>query len=204
MQQKLAPARELTAVVSGARPLLEYVVERGPTLLAESARAALRGGFDERVQAYWLTGEDDWLARAVLAPFAHGLRQARVVIERPAGACGYCGGGPWVSSRVAATGSDGAQRMLHCALCALSWQVSRIKCPACDEADPVKLPTFSVPEYAGARIEACESCGGYVKSIDLTSDARGIPEVDDVASVSLDLWAMENGFERFEPGLAGL
>jgi formate dehydrogenase accessory protein FdhE len=204
VQQKLAPARELTAVAKGARPLLTYVAERGPKLLADSAREALLSGFDERLRAYWLTGEDDWLARAVLAPFARGLRESKIALERPAGACGYCGGGPWVASRVAATGADGAARMLHCALCALSWQVSRIKCPACDEADPSKLPTFSVPEYPQARIEACESCSGYVKSIDLTVDARGIPEVDDVASLPLDLWALENGFERFEPGLAGL
>ncbi len=54
------------------------------------------------------------------------------------------------------------------------------------------------------RIEACESCGGYLKSIDLTLDARPIPEVDDLASLALDLWAAEQGFERLEPGLAGL
>ena len=204
MQQKLAPARELTAVAKGARPLLEYVAERGPKLLADSAREALRSGFDERLRSYWITGEDDWLARAVLAPFARGLRESKIAIERPAGACAWCGGGPWVASRVASTGADGAMRMLHCALCALSWQVSRIKCPACEESDPTKLPTFSVPEYPAARIEACETCSGYVKSIDLTADARGLPEVDDVASLPLDLWALENGFERFEPGLAGL
>jgi FdhE protein len=204
VQQKLAPARELAAVAQGARPLLEYVAERGPTALAEDAREALRkGSIDERVRNYWITAADDWLARTVLAPFARGLRIAKIAVERPKGACSFCGGGPWVASRVAAPGSDGAQRILHCALCASSWQVSRVKCPACEEGDPVKLPTFSVPEYPSARIEACESCGGYVKSIDLTADARGIPEVDDLASVSLDLWALENGFERLEPGLAG-
>jgi hypothetical protein len=203
VQQKLAPARELSAVARGARPLLDYVAERGPKLLAESAREALRGGFDERVREYWVTAEDDWLARAVLGPFARGLREAKIAVERPKGACAFCGGGPWVASRIAAPGSDGAQRMLHCSVCALSWQVSRVRCPACEEEDPAKLPTFSAPEFPAARIEACESCGGYVKSLDLTGDARGVPEVDDLASLSLDLWAMENGFERFEPGLAG-
>jgi formate dehydrogenase accessory protein FdhE len=203
VQQKLAPARELAAVARGAVPLLQYVVAHGPKALADTAREALSGGFEERVRNYWITAEDDWLARAVLAPFARGLREAKVPVERPAGACSFCGGGPWVASRVAAPGSDGAQRMLHCALCARIWQVSRIRCPACEETDPAKLATFSAPEYPSARIEACESCGGYVKSIDLTADARGIPEVDDLASVSLDLWALENGFTRLEPGLAG-
>jgi formate dehydrogenase maturation protein FdhE len=43
-----------------------------------------------------------------------------------------------------------------------------------------------------------------VKSIDLTTDARRLPEVDDVASLALDLWAQEKGFTRIEPGPVGL
>ncbi len=54
------------------------------------------------------------------------------------------------------------------------------------------------------RIEACETCRRYVKSFDLSQDARPIPEVDDLGSLSLDLWARSEGFERIEPGLAGL
>jgi FdhE protein len=53
------------------------------------------------------------------------------------------------------------------------------------------------------RIEACDSCRHYVKSIDLTVDGRAIPEVDDLASLSMDLWAAREGFARIEPGLAG-
>lgn len=59
---------------------------------------------------------------------------------------------------------------------------------------------------------ACRSCGGppwiawrrYVKAIDLTLDGRAIPEVDDLCSLSLDLWAQEQGYERLEPSLAGV
>lgn len=203
VQATLGEARELAGVAEGAAPLLRYVAEHAPAPLAEDAHKALRGGFDERVRNYWITSEDDWLARAVLMPFARRLRESKMEIERPKGACPYCGGGPWVASRVAMAGADGAQRLLHCALCANAWQVSRVRCPACDEQDPEKLPSFTVPEYPAARIEACESCGGYVKSIDLSGDARGIPEVDDLASVSLDLWAQEQGLQRFEPGLLG-
>jgi formate dehydrogenase maturation protein FdhE len=54
------------------------------------------------------------------------------------------------------------------------------------------------------RIEACETCRRYVKSIDLSQDARPIPEVDDLVSLSTDLRAAEQGFERIEPGLAGI
>jgi formate dehydrogenase maturation protein FdhE len=43
-----------------------------------------------------------------------------------------------------------------------------------------------------------------VKSIDLTKDARPVPEIDELLSLSMDLWAMDEGFTRIEPGLAGI
>ena len=89
-------------------------------------------------------------------------------------------------------------------MCGGEWPIGRIRCPACSEDDPARLPSFSGDRYAAARIEACETCRGYVKSIDLTLEARAIPEVDDLVSLGLDLWASEQGFERIEPGLAGL
>ena len=41
-------------------------------------------------------------------------------------------------------------------------------------------------------------------SIDLSLDARPIPEVDDLVSLALDLWAADQGYQRIEPGLAGI
>ena len=54
------------------------------------------------------------------------------------------------------------------------------------------------------RIEACETCRRYIKSLDLSLDARPIPEVDDLVSIAMDLWAVDQGYSRIEPGLAGL
>src|SRR5262249_23502485 len=100
--------------------------------------------------------------------------------------------------------SHGAQRVLLCALCGGEWPFARIRCPACDEQDPEKLPSFSDAGHPLVRIEACEGCRHYVQSIDLTLDARPIPEVDDLLSIALDLWAAEQGYTRIEPGLAGI
>jgi FdhE protein len=80
----------------------------------------------------------------------------------------------------------------------------RILCPSCFEADPARLPSFSSDRHVNVRVEACETCRRYVKSLDLSLDARPIPEVDDLLSISLDLWAAEQGFTRLEPGLAGI
>ena len=94
--------------------------------------------------------------------------------------------------------------MLGCALCGGEWLFGRILCPSCSEGDPDKLPSFQNEKHKAVRIEACETCHRYVKSIDLSEDARPIPEVDDLVSLSMDLWAVEQGYTRIEPGLAGL
>ena len=94
--------------------------------------------------------------------------------------------------------------MLGCSLCGLEWLFERILCPSCFEEDPHKLPAFRDESHPAVRIEACETCRRYVKSIDLTVDARALPEVDDLVSLGLDLWAAREGFTRIEPGLAGL
>jgi FdhE protein len=206
--QSAVRAAELTAVAAAARPVLEFCAKKGPPELAKDARAALAGDFGERVRAYWETGEFDYLARAALQPFARLLRETGRSSDRGvSGSCVYCGSGAWISSRKIPPGpgtGEGALRIMHCALCAFTWQVARIRCPACGEEDPTKLPSFTAPQHVGVRIEACDSCKAYVKSIDLTLDARRVPEIDELVSLSMDLWATEQGYERLEPGLAGL
>lgn len=206
--QATVRAADLAAVAAAARPVLDYCAGKGPPELAADARAALEGGFDERVRAYWSTGDFDYLARAALQPYARLLRETGLSPDRGvSGSCVFCGCGAWIASRRIPPGpgtGEGAVRMLHCALCAFSWQVSRILCPACGETDPEKLPSFTAPQHLGVRVESCDSCKTYVKSIDLTLDARRVPEIDELVSLSMDLWAVQQGYERMEPGLAGL
>jgi FdhE protein len=201
--------RDAERVAEAAIPLLGWIAsgESAPAPLA--AEAAARAAQDPlpHLRAYWGgTAEDDYLSRAVLRPYlqvlaASGVRPDRAREERM---CPFCSGAPWVASRRTSSDADGASRFLHCALCGGSWQVMRIICPACGEADPQKLPSFQTEQHRGVRIEACETCKGYVKSIDLTLDARPVPEVDELLSLGMDLWAVEQGFTRIEPGLSGL
>jgi hypothetical protein len=141
---------------------------------------------------------------------AHG----KLVAE--GGRCPFCAGKPWVGSRRTLPETDGATRFLHCALCGGEWRVNRIRCPWCGEEDPAKLPHFQAGTevealegagagpVSGARLEGCETCGRYTKSIDRSTDMRRVPEVDDVATLGLDLWAEEQGLLRGEPGLLGI
>jgi FdhE protein len=195
----------------GARELLRFAADSGPRLLASEARARLLEGRElalARLLAYFLgasSAEADYLSRAILRPYVEVLRALHVAPARPRrrGGCPFCGGPPWISARRDGGPMEGARRLLLCSLCGGEWSFGRILCPSCFEGDPRKLPSFASEAHPNVRIEACEACRRYLKSIDLSQDARPIPEVDDLLSLSLDLWAAEHGLSRIEPGLAG-
>jgi formate dehydrogenase accessory protein FdhE len=198
-----ALAGELAALVA-------FAADQGPPVLREQARAFGEPAASARLDGFWTgdgSGREDYLARAALRPYAEVLAALGVRPQRgdtdPDG-CPFCGGPPWIASRSGGGELDGARRLLGCALCGTEWSVNRISCPACGEQTPDKLPSFQSGRYPSARIEACATCHVYVKSVDLTVDGRAIPEVDDLCSLSLDLWAAEEGYSRLEPGLAGL
>ena len=98
----------------------------------------------------------------------------------------------------------GAKRFLLCALCLQEWECLRIVCPACGEQDFDKLPVYTAEQFAHVRIDACDRCHHYVKTIDLTKDGLAVPCVDDIASVSLDLWARERGYTRVKSNIPGV
>src|SRR5262249_29835096 len=154
----------------------------------------------------WSGDHRNYLSRALLQPYAEVLRARNIAPDRvhAPGHCPFCGGTAWIASLRSASDADGGVRLLGCSLCALQWNVNRIRCPSCFEEDPPKLPVFQTDAHPLVRIEACETCQRYVKSIDLTKDARPIPAVDDLMSLSMDLWAINEGYSRIEPGLAGL
>ncbi len=199
-------------VLEEAPAVLDYAASQGPPAVATEASARqgdLEATARTRLMVYW-TGDrrssEDYLSRAILRPYVEVLRELNVAPDRihRRGQCPFCGGGPWVSARREGSLMEGARRMLACALCGGEWSFGRILCPSCFEQEPTKLPSFQVEAHPTVRIEACETCRRYVKSIDLSEDARPIPEVDDLVSLSLDLWAAGEGLTRIEPGLAGL
>jgi formate dehydrogenase maturation protein FdhE len=192
--------------------LLRYAAENGPQGLSEEARARqedLPSTARTRLFVYWAGDRpslEDYLSRAILRPYVEFLRSVNLAPDRVhrRGQCPFCGGGAWISARREGSLMEGARRMLGCALCGGEWLFGRILCPSCFEGDPHRLPSFQNDRHPALRIEACETCHRYVKSLDLSEDARPIPEVDDLASIAMDLWAVEQGYSRIESGLAGI
>lgn len=205
-------ARDIERLEQAVRGVFRACAGRGPEPLAEQAAARESEDRDvlrSRLAVYW-AGEsvtnEDYLSRAALRPYVEVLRTSGIVPDRihRRGHCPACGARPAISWRRDGSDLEGARRLLGCLLCGAEWPFGRILCASCFEEDPGKLPSFASDKHPAVRVEACETCRRYVKSIDLSNDARPIPEVDDIASLSMDLWAAEEGWTRIEPGWAGL
>jgi len=87
-------------------------------------------------------------------------------------------------SRSAAREGDGAKRALICHLCRLEWPYRRVICSNCGEEDKEKLPVYIAEQIDYVRIDACDTCRTYLKSVDLTKDGFAVPEVDEIATVA--------------------
>ncbi len=188
--------------------LLSLAQEKGPGKLAEDVtviRSASASQHREMIQNF-LAGERTWhsfFAHALLQPYAEHL--AVTTSSSPRGEmrpiCPVCGSRPQVATL--RPEGDGGKRFLLCSLCLTEWEFRRILCPACGEEDHKKLPRYSAEEIEPVRVEACDTCHYYLKSIDMTIDGLAVPLVDEAATVPLDLWATEHGYKKVQPNLMG-
>lgn len=188
-----------------ARPLLHVLTRSAPEALAEEAAALLECGasaLGERLLRYWCDrSEGDFFAKAILQPYAQRLAEERGVGDGvPANArrCPVCGGRPQVSVL------DVAGRQLLCANCVTPWPFPRVGCASCGEDDEKKLGYYEAPQQPHVRVDACESCFHYIKTIDLARLGLAVPLVDEVAAAPLDLWARDRGYQKIELNLVGL
>lgn len=128
--------------------------------------------------------------------------------EWAGGACPICGDVPQCSAIVEESGGflQGAPRYLVCARCSSWWVFPRAKCPSCGEDDSRRISSYVTKDHEWARIDACDTCRGYIKSFDLREKGaiKVVPLVDDVATLTLDVWAHEQGLTRLARSMAGV
>jgi FdhE protein len=202
------------AVVRAQLPsLLRYVATSGPELLAQDASTLLKGAasaIDEILLSYWREPSDrQFFAKAVLQPYTAWLAEAGIApigrgLLHPDNRCPFCGGCPQLSILQSPGEADGGGRRLLCATCLTTWPFRRAVCAFCGEEDDRKVGYFHSPELDHLRVEVCDRCGHYLKTVDLTRLGLAVPLVDEVAGAPLDLWAGEHGYRKIELNLLGL
>src|ERR1700674_640310 len=161
-----------------------------------------RAGSDAPVE---LAAAEALIAWTYLQPYAEYLADHSEQLAAATGTpdvCPRCSGRPQVG--VLRPLGNGGKRSLICALCATEWEYRRLVCPACGEEGVDKLPVYVAEELAHVRVEACDTCHHYIKTIDLTKDGRAVPVVDELAAIPLSLWAEEHGYAKLRTNLLGI
>jgi FdhE protein len=160
-----------------------------------------------------VSGADAEALHAVLAllpvPFLHACNRRWASSISPGWVEGYC---PVCGSLPAFAEVRGIERhrYFRCGRCGGEWHARALYCPYCAMSDHDELVSL-VPEKSGSNavgsndvIDACRRCLGYVKTFTrLQGCSPGAVTLEDLASVELDLAAIEHGFARSPgPGFA--
>jgi FdhE protein len=164
--------------------------------------ALLRSRWQDGRSGSTAPGAQEFFSRALLQPYAEYLASRGDAPKEGEGTCPFCTARPVVG--VLRPEGEGARRSLICSLCGTEWLYRRIVCPNCGEADKGKLPIYKAEGIGHVRVEACDSCHCYLKSVDLTINGLAVPVVDELATVALNLWAEETGYVKIEANLLGL
>ncbi len=207
---------DLDSLLPSVPALLSLVARVAPSPLARAAEELGREVpeyWDYLLSTYWRSerhvvgGAPEthlFFARALLQPYAERLANIwNIELPRFGSAvCPICTGKPQVG--VLREEGHGAKRSLVCSLCLTEWDYRRVICPACGEERFDKLSAYTASQFEHVRVEACDTCKAYIKTVDLTKNGLAIPVVDELATIPLSLWAEEKGYTKLQPNLLGL
>jgi len=202
---------ELSQLSSRFESFLSLVEAHGPQQLAHQSRAIrVRGAsfWSELLAAAWIalspSDAQGCLAQAFLQPYAWLLRSgaSRHPAQHTYAVCPFCNRRPVVG--VLRQMGEGAARSLVCGFCLNEWEFRRIVCPGCGEENDKKLAVFTASDFDYIRLECCDTCKTYIKSVDLTRNGHAEPIVDELAAAPLDLWARDRGYAKLQNNLLGM
>ncbi len=107
------------------------------------------------------------------------------------GYCPICGSAPILSIL-----ADEGRRKLVCSFCWHLWSAKRVYCPFCDSSQNKDLHYFYSEEEKDTRVDLCDRCQKYIKTIDTRKVDRLIyPPLEQIATLHLDVQAQEMGFK---------
>jgi FdhE protein len=119
----------------------------------------------------------------------------REIIEKSSwseGYCPVCGREP----KIGEIRDEEGQRYLFCNQCGFEWNFMRIKCPFCGNQDQQKLAYFTIEDEEKYRVDVCNNCKRYIKTIDFRkTEQLANLDVEDIATLHLDILATDEGYE---------
>ena len=138
------------------------------------------------------------IGRELVKPFFHSIAiYSKNIVSFQnwtEGFCPICGDLP---SFARFSKEEEGKRYLWCARCDMEWGFQRICCPFCKNSDHTKLKFLTTNYREELRIDVCDDCKGYVKTIDerkFEEDYVTIYIKEHVSSLFLDMVAEEKGY----------
>lgn len=194
---------------------LTVIEDKAPTPLAARAREWSRHNgaeWSEILTEFWkkgltaASGTDpltEFLVRAFLQPYAEYVLGAlsAPLLAQTSLRCPRCDSLPLLG--VLRPEGDGGKRFLLCSFCSQEWEFRRIFCANCGEDKEQKLPVYVAEQFPHLRVECCDTCKYFLRTVDLTKDGHALPIVDDLAAIPLTLWARKNAYTRIQVNILG-
>jgi len=162
--------KEYLDSISGKAGLNKWLL----TFLAESSINPLLEAYAEKLKGY--VAQESWLRNY----------------------CPVCGSAPVSGELRNVEKLEGVVRFLVCSSCSFKWRFTRLSCPFCGNNDHKKLRYFNTEaDGKGYRVEVCEECKKYIKTIDTTVVGEAVvPLVEDMATLHLDIIAQKEGYKK--------
>src|SRR5271165_5742563 len=228
-RQAVAPANgilrsEINLAILGEpfAKFLSVIEAHAPRPLAAEAKDLRDQGTNAwamTLEAFWKAGLAEWkgkekgdpenspdpltefLPRAFLQTYAEFVVSAMLPPNLPMTTCRCprCNSLPLLG--ILRPEGDGGRRHLLCAFCSQEWEFRRIFCAQCGEEREDQLPVYTAEQFPHVRVESCETCKHFLRTVDLTKDGNAVPIVDDLAALPLSFWAEEQGYQRIQGNL---
>jgi FdhE protein len=99
---------------------------------------------------------------------------------------------------------EGDKRKYFCSFCGTVGHFKRIGCTHCQNEDPNLIDIIYASDDSKVRIDVCNKCKSYVKTIDVSLASFTDIEEADLISLPLDIIAQERGFVRRSPNPVGM
>jgi FdhE protein len=108
------------------------------------------------------------------------------------GYCPICGSEPFMAEL-----KEQGARYLVCSSCGYEWRFKRLQCPFCENEEPKRHRYFYTEKEGRAyRVDVCEKCKRYIKTIDTTEIGEVIPPLEDIGTLHLDILAQKEGYTK--------
>ena len=111
------------------------------------------------------------------------------------GYCPICGSLPSLSLLREEVG----KRYLLCSFCGYQWRIDRLICPFCNNKEQESLSYLYAEGEEAYRIDLCDKCHQYIKTIDLRRLEESDPCLEDLATLHLDILVSKKAYKRPVP-----